>query len=156
MQYSLIHIAELMRVTQKFIFALIVFITSALFISVSPVLAAANTAHVFVFDSQGNPEDQATVSVTCNSITQAASHVAFGEYSATFADGVCKPYRTITATASNPEGETGAGSGTMLETEGYINFNLVSNISVPEFGLLPGLLAVGGSAIAYLKLRKNR
>lgn len=140
-----------------------VFFSLILFLLVFPTLsfAATKTAKVFIFEPSDtnpggfDPEYQGSVTVTCNGINKNAVYQGGDapEYHAIYTDAECPSWQTMSATASNSEGETGSGTGTMLETEGYINFNLVPNVTVPEFGILTGILAGGGSLLTYLKLR---
>lgn len=142
------------------------FLIAFLFLIVFPsdTFAANSTIKVFIFEPSDtnpggfDPEYQGTVTVTCNGINRNAVFQGgyTPEYHAIYSDVECPPYKTISAFASNPEGETGSGTGTMLENEGFINFNLAGNISVPEFGFIPGLIAVAGSTLGFLKLRKNK
>lgn len=143
-----------------------IFLTLIFFLLVFPshTFAAGKTAKVFIFEPSDtnpggfDPEYAGTISVTCNGFTKNAVYQGGDapEYHATFTDAQCPAWKTITATAYNAEGESGSGTGTMLETEGYINFNLAGNVSVPEFGIIPGLIAVAGSTLGYLKLRKGK
>jgi hypothetical protein len=134
--------------------ALLLFILSAFFVVPSVSYAATSQAIVFVF-LNGNPTATAQVSVTCNGTTVPATFVEINRYEATFADGVCDEFDTVTGTGTDPvSGAAGTGTGTMVDNEAFLNFDMVENVSVPEFGLLPGLFAGVSSLGALLAFKR--
>lgn len=129
-----------------------------LFVSAFIMVATAAAATVHpggtVVDSSNNPVQGANVTITCNSTVLNEVTDVNGEYSSTFANNLCDPTDTVFVTAEF-NGETGstsspAGTGTLP-----LPLIVLSAVAVPEFGLITGLVAAGGSALAYMKMRKG-
>lgn len=131
----------------------------ALFILPSFAHAVVNETVVNgqVKDASNNPINTASVSIICNGATINTSTDASGKYSATF-DGTACPEGTTVTVHATKGGQNGSGSKAVKKVydDGSVIINLVLiNISVPEFGLLTGVITTLASTGAYLFLKRK-
>ena len=100
----------------------------------------------------------AEVAVTCNGITRTDTTSINGNYSVTFANLECEQFDTVTAVV-----DTGSLSGSTAKQATFaltvsmpeIILQAPNVSSVPEFGIVPGILALAGSIVAYAKIKKQ-
>ncbi len=126
----------------------------AVFIMVAGATAATVHPKGTVVDSSNNPVEGASVTITCNSTVLNVTTNADGEYSSTFANGLCDPADTVFVQVEF-NGETGSTSSPAGTGNLPLPLIVLSAVAVPEFGLITGIVAAGGSALAYLKMRKG-
>jgi len=139
---------------KKIITAFIFFFTLSLITPHQQAFAASTTVTVTVYDSNGDPVYNANVLITCEGDTNEGVSQNDNNYHRTFGNNKCDPGENVTVSVEGPNGETGIGQGVMGQDELNLVINLTPNVSVPEFGMLPGLIAAIGSAGAFLKFRK--
>ncbi len=101
----------------------------------------------------------AVVTLTCNGITKTSLPTDVGGvYNVVFESG-CNTGNLVTATATTGDGKVGTGEGVALPVD-ILNINLaVANVqvaSVPEFGVIPGAMALITSAGSFLLFKKRK
>lgn len=101
----------------------------------------------------------ATVIVTCNHNGLLTTHTAIsskeGKYSVIFDPIRCKNGDTLSVTAAGGN-DQGSNDGKINGRNGFVNVLLVDSVaSVPEFGLITGLLATATSLGGYLLVKRR-
>lgn len=106
-----------------------------------------------VITNQGNPVNMATVTVVCNGVTKTDTTDSAGSYLVTFTAPQCPFGSTVKVTAQKG-GYSGTASGTVHGITTKLNIAVV-NVSIPEYGLIGGILATtaGIGAIAFTRRR---
>lgn len=101
----------------------------------------------------GNPVAGATVTVKCGATTATDTTDASGTYLVSFTAAQCPPGSTVTVTAQKGA-KTGSKQGTIVGLTTKLNIGLV-NVSIPEYGLVGGILTLGLGigAIAFTRRR---
>ncbi len=101
----------------------------------------------------GNPVMGATVTVKCGSTTKTDTTDASGTYLVTFTGAQCPPGSTVTVSAQKGS-KSGSAQGPIIGITTKLNIGLV-NVSIPEYGLIGSILALGAGvgAITYARRR---
>ncbi|CAN5191184.1 hypothetical protein BH09PAT2_BH09PAT2_01520 [soil metagenome] len=110
-----------------------------------------------VSDSNGAGVNGANVSVVCDGVTRNTTTTSVGDYLVMFSRAECAQGDNATATATASEG-TGSNDGTVQRFTFGPGLELdiaIINISVPEFGMVTGVVTAIGSGIAYLGLKRK-
>lgn len=111
-----------------------------------------------VKDGSGSVVNGANVSVTCDGVTRNTTTNSSGDYLVMFSRAECAQGDTATATATASEG-TGSADGTVQRYNYGPGLDLdiaIINISVPEFGMVTGMVTAIGSGLAYLGLKRKQ
>lgn len=135
------------------------------FVVSAPVVSAAtpsfnvSTIRGQIIGPDNKPFKIATVTVNCNGISKNTVTGVQGRYIAVFTSNTCKAGSPVTVTAVK-DGVSGSGSSTVqLRRDGLfldLNISMLNlNMSVPEFGLIPGILAAITSAGAYIGIKRR-
>lgn len=109
-----------------------------------------------VYNSSHVPVSGGSITVHCGSATQVASIGADGNYGVSFSQTDCKAGDTASATASTSDG-SGSNAATVENTT--VNGPIVDldvavvDITVPEFGMIGGMVTMLGAAGSYLYMR---
>lgn len=130
-------------------------ITLAFLFAVFTVNAAEVLVTGVVSDTEGNHIAGADVEAVCaNDEIKSAVTGADGSFSMLYADGACTT-EDVTVSAYTTEGQFGVVERPVQEING-ISFDVViADIEVvPEFGLVPGMLALFGSIGSFLWARR--
>jgi len=111
-----------------------------------------------IMGPDNKPLKLANITVTCDGQTKHTITGANGKYVVIFfGKNVCAAGDTVTVTASK-DGNSGSGTGTVdLKRDGRfvdVNFSTLS-FSVPEFGTLPGAVALISATGIYFALRRK-
>lgn len=110
-----------------------------------------------VKDGGGGVVAGANVSVTCDGVTRNTTTNGSGDYLVMYSRAECAQGDTATATATASEG-TGSADGTVQRYNYGPGLDLdiaIINISVPEFGMVTGMVTAVGSGLAYLGLKRK-
>ncbi len=112
-----------------------------------------------VRESNGKKAIGATVIVTCNHNGLLTTHTAVtskeGKYSVIFDPIRCKNGDTLSVTAAGGN-DQGSNNGNVNGRNGVVNVVLVDSVaSVPEFGLITGLLATATSIGGYFIVKRR-
>lgn len=109
-----------------------------------------------IVTDSGNTVTGATVTVKCGSTTQTDTSDGSGTYLVSFTAGQCPPGSTVTVTAQKGA-KTGSKHGTIIGITTKLNIGLV-NVSIPEYGLAGGILALGLGAgvVVYTRRRAEQ
>lgn len=106
----------------------------------------------------GNPLSGASVGVDCNSHHLSTSSSSSGTYSVQFDNGFCTLGQTVTVTATKGS-LTGSNSGPMQNGgdvgQVHLDVAIVNVPTVPEFGLITGVITLIASGASYLFLKKK-
>lgn len=106
----------------------------------------------------GNPLESASIGVDCNSHHLTTSSAANGTYSVQFDNGFCTLGQTVTVTATKGS-LSGSNSGPMLNGgdigQVHLDVAIVNVPTVPEFGLVTGVITLLASAGSYLILKRK-
>ena len=128
-------------------------IAAAVLVLNSTVLAAPTDVFGTVTDANGDPVNHASVDVLCGTTTKHANTDSNGFYTVNFGNGQCDSGQGVTVNVEK-DGNTGSNNGTMGSSN--VNIDVVIQApSIPEFGLLTGIVAMSGSAGTYLLLKKR-
>lgn len=95
----------------------------------------------------------ATVTVLCNGHTEVDTTDAKGSYLVTYPSNDC-PFGTTVKVTAKKGTKSGVASGTVQGITTKLNLAIV-NVSIPEFGLVGGLLA-GGAGVGTLAYARRR
>jgi hypothetical protein len=133
------------------------FILTTMFVLMVGFVSAFNTqVPGTVYDASSNPVNGASVDVTCNSITKSTVTGSDGLYLVTFAKADCGFNTPVHVVASFDE-QTGENNGLTCANvdicEG-IPVALV-DISIPEFSVIAGSVALVGALGIFIYRRKN-
>ncbi len=108
-----------------------------------------------VYDfAAGNWVEGTNVSVTCEGITLVGTTTATGLYVVDFKKNECPKFALVSATVTHA-GET--LSQTVQVSNRFtatMDFSFGA-VGVPEFGMIPGVVAALGSGVAYLGLKRK-
>lgn len=98
----------------------------------------------------------ATVTVLCNGHTEVDTTDAAGSYLVTYPSQDCPFGTTVKVTAEKGD-KSGVASGTVQGITTKLNLAIV-NVSIPEYGLIGGILAAGAGIgmIAYARRRQQQ
>lgn len=110
-----------------------------------------------VKDGAGTAVSGASVSVTCDGVTRSTTTNSSGDYLVMYSRAECAQGDNATATATASEG-TGSADGTVQRYNYGPGLDLdiaIINISVPEFGMVTGMVTAIGSGLAYLGLKRK-
>ncbi len=112
-----------------------------------------------VRESNGKKAIGATVIVTCNHNGLLTTHTAVsskeGKYSVIFDPIRCKNGDSLSVTAAGGN-DQGSNNGNVNGRNGVVNVVLVDSVaSVPEFGLITGLLATATSLGGYFIVKRR-
>jgi hypothetical protein len=104
----------------------------------------------------GNPVQNANVTVKCGATTLTDTTDASGTYLVSFTAAQCPPGSIVTVTATKGS-KTGSKQGKIIGLTTKLNIGLV-NVSIPEFGAIGGILALGLGAgvIMYARRRQEQ
>jgi len=128
--------------------------------SIMGVYAATDTLiSGIIYDMENNPINEANVVVTCfhdGSSTEDETYtLENGRYSVIFPDEFCTGGDIVEIYAE----KEGVGSGTargVVNPDKTANLNVsFINLQIPEFGLIGGAIAILGSGIGFLTLRRK-
>ena len=133
-------------------FASLVTLFAVLFLASSTYAAVSVQGKIKKSNGSTNGSG-AAVSVTCNGTTIPTTAASNGNFGVEFTDEQCPDGSTVTVNASL-DGETGSDSQSAASNTNFGNIVLAA-IAVPEFGLITGIVAAGGSALAYMKMKKG-
>lgn len=133
-----------------------------LFSPQTPAFAYEKFANVsvsgYVKDTYGKNLKDATVEITCNGITKNAQTNNAGRYTIGFSQNTCRDDNKITVFAYN-DNQTGYGYGQgTVNNAGNSDVDVScgsNSISVPEFGLIPGIVAAIVSFGSFFLLKKR-
>ena len=109
-----------------------------------------------VYNASHVPVSGGSVNVHCGSATQVATIGADGSYGISFSQSQCKAGDTAAATANTSDG---SGSNSTTVTNTTVNGPIVDldvavvDITVPEFGLIGGIITMIGASGSYLYMR---
>lgn len=95
----------------------------------------------------------ATVTVLCNGHTEVDTTDAHGSYLVTFSSTDC-PFGTTVKVSAKKGNKSGVASGTVQGITTKLNLAIV-NVSVPEYGLMGGILA-GGAGVGMIAFARRR
>lgn len=95
----------------------------------------------------------ATVTVLCNGHTEVDTTDAAGSYLVTYPSQDCPFGTTVKVTAKKGD-KSGVASGTVQGITTKLNLAIV-NVSIPEYGLIAGILA-GGAGIGMIVYARRR
>lgn len=132
---------------------------SAIFAFIAFAVAAgsvhATTVRGNVYDTaNGGGASGASVSVTCNGIIKGASTDSNGLYVVNYTNEECGQFKPVTSTATfNSQSQ----SQTVFVSDGFratLDFYFGA-AGVPEFGLIPGIVAAGSSLAGFVALRRR-
>lgn len=115
-----------------------------------------------IFDSNGDPvkgdQEFERVTVTCNGVTKTGDIRDDGTYSVRFRERQCDEGDSVTVSAVAEEG-TGSSTATVYDDpdEGPCGDSDVTvvNVTVPELGMVGGLVAGLGSMAGYVRMRRR-
>ena len=107
-----------------------------------------------VYDQDNNVVVGADVDVTCNDVTESAVTNALGDYYVEFDEGVCYFEDPVSATATKGEA-SGSEDGVMCDAEECFIPIAIVDITIPEFGLIAGAVALVGALGIFIYRRKN-
>lgn len=142
---------------QKIVLALLaVVVASAGAVSATVSAAPPQTNVTGVITENQAAVAGATVTVLCNGHTEIDTTDAFGSYLVTYASGDCPFGTTVKVTAKKGD-KSGVASGTVQGVTTKLNLAIV-NVSIPEYGLIGGVLAAGAGIgmIAYTRRRQQQ
>jgi len=112
-----------------------------------------------VVGSDSSPVNSGSVFVQCNGFSRNATIQANGTYAVSFPQTECITGNTVTASASTSEG-SGANSAPVQDTNvngPVVDLDIaVIDISVPEFGLIGGIVSAMGAAGAFMYMRAKQ
>ncbi len=124
---------------------------------IQPVMATDFTrvrGNVYNVSSGGRVAGE-TVTVNCDGVVKSAVTDVNGLYVVDYSHAECNQYRPVTATVSF--------NGQTQNQTVYISHDYRATLDfyfgatgVPEFGLIPGIVAATASAGSYLMLRRKR
>jgi len=109
-----------------------------------------------VFGPDGTPVNSGSVSVQCGTASLATQSRPDGTYGVTFSQNNCKVGDTAAASASTPEG---SGSDSEVVQNSVVNGPIVDidiaviDITVPEFGLVGGMITAIGAVGTYMYMK---
>lgn len=117
--------------------------------------AHATTVRGNVYDTaNGGGAGGASVSVNCNGINKGATTDANGLYTVTYTNEECGQFKPVTSTATfNGQSQ----SQTVFVSDGFratLDFYFGA-AGVPEFGMIPGIIAAGSSLAGFAALRRR-
>lgn len=147
---------KILNLTLAAIAAVGVFVFSAVSASAQFPVISETWVSGTVYDGGGSPVSGGTVTVTCNGVNRFAGILSNGSYGVAYPQTECKVGDTVTASASTGAG-SGSNSASVVNTP--INGPIVDldiaviDITVPEFGLIGGMLTGMGSVAGYMYLR---
>jgi len=106
-----------------------------------------------IVTEHGNTVTGATVTVKCGATTKTDMTDSSGTYLVSFTAAQCPPGSIVTVSAQKGS-MTGSKQGRIVGVTTKLNIGLV-NVSIPEYGLIGGILAVvlGAGAIMYTRRR---
>jgi hypothetical protein len=117
-------------------------------------LAATGTTYVTgTVTNGGSPVVGANVSVVCNGNTMTSSTTNGGGYIVQFSATDCPNGKTAVVTATKG-GLNGSNSGPVDDLTADINLAIV-NVSVPEFGIAAGVVALAAGAGSLVVVRRR-
>ena len=96
----------------------------------------------------------AAVDVTCNGVTESTSTNLVGDYYVTFAPGVCY-YNDPVSVNAVKDGAKGSNDGVMCSAGKCIIPITVIDVTIPEFGVMAGAVALIGALGIFVYRRKN-
>ncbi|MGV8172322.1 MAG: hypothetical protein ACP5OA_06545 [Candidatus Woesearchaeota archaeon] len=106
-----------------------------------------------VYDQDNNVVVGADVDVTCNGVIESAVTNALGDYYVEFDAGVCYFDDPVSATATKNE-VTGSADGVMCNAEDCFIPIAIVDITIPEFGVIAGAVALVGALGIFMYRRK--
>ena len=140
----------------KYIFGLL--LSLSIFLAAGTVHAQSGTTRVrgniYDYNNGGQGIGGLNVTVVCNSISKGAITNSFGLYVVDYTASECPAFTPVSATVtfnSQTQSQTVFVSGGNTAT---IDF-YYGSVSVPEFGMIPGIVAAVGSGLGYLGLRRR-
>lgn len=117
--------------------------------------AHATTIRGNAYDTEnGTGAAGASVTVVCNGISQNAVTDSNGLYTVNYTNEQCGQFKPVTSTATF-DGQS--QSQTVFVSDGFratLDFYFGA-AGVPEFGLIPGIVAAGSSLAGFIALRKR-
>jgi hypothetical protein len=139
---------------QKILVLLAVVVASAGLVSASVGAEPPSTEVTGVITENQVAVASASVSVLCNGHTEVDTTDAYGSYLVSYAAADCPFGSTVKVTAQK-DGKSGVASGTVQGITTKLNLAIV-NVSVPEYGLIGGILAAGAGIgmIFYMRRRQ--
>jgi hypothetical protein len=101
----------------------------------------------------GNPVDGATVTVRCGATTKTDTTNSSGTYLVSFTAAQCPPGSMVMVTAQKGA-KSGSEQGKIIGITTKLNIGLV-NVSIPEYGLIGSILALGlGAGVVVYNRRR--
>lgn len=119
--------------------------------------APAQTDITGVITESGNPVANAVVTVKCMGFTEVDGMTdAHGSYLVIFTIAEC-PFGSTVKVAAKKGTMSGAASGTVQGITTKLNVGVV-NVSIPEFGMMGGIVAGGAGlgSIAFMRRRSSQ
>lgn len=136
-------------------------VVAAVMFSMSVSSASAQVAQTIVTgvvtDGSNNPVTGGSVQVQCGTGSQSGSINSGGSYQVVFEQTACKAGDTATVTATTPQG-SGSGSTTVQDsvTTPVVDIDIaVVAISVPEFGIIGGMISMIGAVGSYIYMKSK-
>ncbi|CAN5191182.1 hypothetical protein BH09PAT2_BH09PAT2_01510 [soil metagenome] len=107
-----------------------------------------------IYDAETGPLSGLNVAVTCEGVTRNAVTTFSGLYVVDFTLDECDKFAPVTATVSHDREVLTRSVLVSAQNTATMDF-LFGAASVPELGMIPGILAVLGSGFAYLGLKRK-
>ena len=107
-----------------------------------------------VYDQAHNNVSGATVTVICNNVTESTTSNIDGDYYVTFAPGICYFNDPVTVNAVKGSA-SGSNEGNMCSGEDCEIPVALVDVTVPEFGVIAGAVALIGALGIFVYKRKN-
>lgn len=130
-------------------------IISVMFLSTLSMASAYSIVTGHVYDVSASPVIGATVVVTCNSLNKTATTNSLGIYSVLFTDDLC-PFNTAVHVVATKDSASGSNNGFTCESSEICDIPIaLVNVTIPEFGVIAGTVALLG-AVGVIVYRRQR
>ena len=145
---------------KKIILAVLAFLALILVtsVSVNALVPSLTVVSGKVFELNSSVVDGATVTVNCThnnvSTLKTTTSVADGTYSVVFPVAKCAPGDVVEVTAIKDDA-TGTGDGTVEHSGRCIVNTALIDVTIPEFGVIAGTLALIAGIGVIVYRRKN-
>ncbi len=133
-----------------------IFTAMGLLILMPAAMASASSTETIIAGTvtdSGSPVDGASVTVTCNGVSENTSTTSAGGYGVQYIPASVCPEGSTATVAATKGSITGSNSGKVLSADDTLNVAIVNVAAVPELGVVGGLGAVvlGGGAMFLIR-----
>jgi hypothetical protein len=126
-----------------------------LFLFVAMVSASSLTViSGTVFDGDGNPVADASISVECNGNYKYATTDGNGDYKVVFPQSKCADGDSVTITAEKDGLGSNTNEGTVEGGECIVDTAII-DVTIPEFTVIAAGLALVGAVAGFAVMRRN-